>query len=92
MERSDGAVWRRDLGRRNEKMTLTSMNTDLANRVRQFVSDFCRKNRDQLRADTRLEEDLGITGDDAAELLEAFAGAFEIDPTEIEFHKHFGPE
>jgi hypothetical protein len=68
------------------------MNTDLANRVRQFVGDFCRKNPDQLQADTRLEEDLGITGDDAAEFLKAFAAAFEIDLTEIEFHKHFGPE
>jgi len=73
-------------------MTSTIMYTEIAERVRHFVSDFSRQNPDHLRADTRLEEDLGMTGDDAAEFLEAFAAAFEIDLTGIEFHKHFGPE
>ena len=67
-----------------------TMDTNLADRVRQFVCDFWYENPRRLRADTRLEEDLGMTGEDAAEFLEAFAEAFEVDLTGIEFHKHFG--
>jgi hypothetical protein len=61
-------------------------------RVRRFVCDFWYQPPDNLRSDTRLEEDLGMTGLDAAEFLEAFAKAFEVDLTGLEFHKHFGPE
>jgi hypothetical protein len=68
------------------------MDTNLPDRVRQFVCDFRSESPHGLRADTRLEEDLGMTGLDAAEFLEAFAEAFEVDLTGIEFHKHFGPE
>jgi Protein of unknown function (DUF1493) len=68
------------------------MDTNLADRVREFVCHFWYQNPHRLRADTRLEEDLGMTGTDAAEFLEAFAEAFEVDLTGIEFHKHFGPE
>jgi hypothetical protein len=68
------------------------MDTNVPDRVRQFVRDFWYKTPYRLRADTRLEEDLGITGADAAEFLNAFAEAFEVDLTGIEFPKHFGPE
>jgi len=68
------------------------MDPNLPTRVVQFVSEFWRVRSDKLRPETRLEEDLGMTGDDAAEFLEAFAGEFEVDLTGIEFHKHFGPE
>ena len=69
-----------------------TMDTNIPDRVRQFVCDFWRENPHRLRADTRLEEDLGMTGADAAKYLEAFAVTFEVDLTGIEFHKHFGPE
>jgi hypothetical protein len=39
-----------------------------------------------------MQDDLGMTGDDAADFLEAFAEVFDVDLTGIEFHKHFGPE
>jgi hypothetical protein len=68
------------------------MDTNLPDRVRQFVCDFWYVSPHRLRPDTRLEEDLGMTGDDAAEFMEAFAEAFEVDLTGIEFHRHFGPE
>ena len=64
----------------------------LAERVRQFVGEFWRLRLDELRAETRLEEDLGMTGDDASDFLEAFADEFDVDLSGIEFHKHFGPE
>jgi hypothetical protein len=57
------------------------MATNLPDRVQQFVCHFWYESPHRLRADTRLEEDLGMTGTDAAEFLEAFAEAFEVDLT-----------
>jgi hypothetical protein len=68
------------------------MDKILSDQVRQFICDFWHQRPDKLRSDTRLEEDLGMTGDDAADFLEAFAKAFDVDLAGIEFHKHFGPE
>src|SRR5262249_34106840 len=79
-------------GRKMEPVNLETADTGLPDRVRKFVSDFWYQSPHRLRADTRLEEDLGMTGLDATEFLEAFAEAFEVDLTGIEFHKHFGPE
>jgi hypothetical protein len=64
----------------------------LADRVRQLICEFWYQRPDKLRSDTRLEEDLGMTGSDAAEFLETFAGRFGVDLTGIESHRHFGPE
>ncbi len=68
------------------------MDDQLADRVRQFLCDFWFLRPGKLRSDTRLEEDLGMTGGDAAEFLEAFGTEFGVDLTGIEFPKHFGPE
>ncbi len=38
-----------------------------------------------------LQENLGITGDEAAEFLEACAEAVEVDLTGLVFHEHFDP-
>ena len=69
-----------------------AMDPELPARIVQFVREFWTTPSEKLRPETRLEEDLGITGADAAEFLEAFAREFQIDLTDIEFHKHFGPE
>lgn len=42
--------------------------------------------------ETRIEKDLGVTGDDAAELIEAFAKEFQVDVSRFVFHDYFGPE
>src|SRR4051795_9334974 len=68
------------------------MDHTLADQVRNFVCDHRGVRSNRLRPETRLEEDLGMTGDDAAMFLEEFAEAFEVDLTGIEFLKHFGPE
>jgi Protein of unknown function (DUF1493) len=75
-----------------DRVIAGTMDTSLPDRVRQFVCDFWRESPHRLQADTRLEEDLGMTGADAAEFLNAFAETFEVDLTGIVFHKHFGPE
>ncbi len=43
---------------------------------------------------SRLLEDLGVDGDDAVELVDAFAGRFSPDLESLERHwsRHFGPE
>ncbi len=43
-------------------------------------------------SNTRIEKDLGVTGDDAAELIEAFAKEFQVDVSHFKFHDYFGPE
>ncbi len=42
--------------------------------------------------ETRLEQDCGLTGDDAREFLEAFKSAFDVDFSDFRFCDYFGPE
>src|SRR5215831_17009336 len=79
-------------GRKMDRVVARTMNIELPDRVWQFVCDFWHQSPHRLRADTRLEEDLGMTGSDAADFLNAFAKTFEVDLTGIEIHRHFGPE
>ena len=65
---------------------------DLQERVLAFVSEAANVSVERLSLGTRLEEDLGITGEDAVELLSAFAERFGVDTARLDFHKHFGPE
>lgn len=39
--------------------------------------------------DTKVENDLGLAGDDNAELLEKFVKKFELENTNFEYSKHF---
>ena len=66
--------------------------SELSGLVRAFLSLQWSTPIEQLEIHIRLEDDLGMTGDDAAEFLEAFAREFRIDLAELEFLKHFGPE
>jgi acyl carrier protein len=53
----------------------------------------CRGNaRWKVTLDAELGDDLGIDGDDAAELLGAFAEEFKVDLSAFDFDAHFGPE
>ena len=62
----------------------------LADRVWGLVAEERGMSQDKILPESRLEEDLGMTGDDAAEFLEQFARDFDL--TDLDFHKHFGPE
>ncbi len=48
--------------------------------------------RDEILPEVYLEDDLGLTGDDAWELMGALHNKFNVDFTEFEFSLHFGPE
>lgn len=69
------------------------MNTE--NELWDRIVDFTRrqtKTSAQLSRKTELQRDLGIEGDDAFDLVEAFAEEFEVDPGDFDFHRYFGPE
>lgn len=42
-----------------------------------------------LTRDTRLWEDLGLTGDDANDFMGCFFERFQIDPGDFDFHRYF---
>ncbi len=60
--------------------------------VKAFLSEQWSVEPKQLTGQTRLEHDLGITGDDAEEVMEAFMDQFEVDMSEFKFNRYFGPE
>jgi Protein of unknown function (DUF1493) len=68
------------------------MADDLPQEVRAFLAEYEGIFVERLRPGTRLEEDLGMTGDDAADFLREFAKRFGVELSGLEFHKHFGPE
>jgi acyl carrier protein len=46
----------------------------------------------RITATTRIGEDLGVDGDDASDLITAFATRFQVDIAAFNFSRHFGPE
>ena len=68
------------------------MTGDIEQQVRKFVSDFWGVKLERLKPETRLEKDLGMTGLDGLDFLEKFSERFNIDMTECDPSKHFGPE
>ncbi len=64
----------------------------LAESVATFVAESLAVPVGRLRAETRLEEDLGVTGDDAAGFLKAFSERFGVEMSEMDLRRHFGPE
>ena len=57
-----------------------------------LVADQTGVSPSRITASTRIGEDLGVDGDDASDLLEAFASHFHVDLDRFEFSRHFGPE
>ena len=46
----------------------------------------------EIKADTQLQHDLGVDGDDGLDLIEAFARKFGVDFAGFDCTQHFGPE
>ena len=51
---------------------------NLVDEVRLFVAEEIGERPDRVELTSRLEEDLGVTGDDAEELLTAFSKRFSV--------------
>lgn len=68
------------------------MEDDVYLKVRDFVAQYWKVKREKLSETTRLAQDLGFDGDDAAEFMEKFSETFNVDLTSFNFTRHFGPE
>ena len=58
----------------------------------EFVSIQRNINPARLSAETRLNHDLGIDGDDGIEFMAAFSSQFDVNLSAFESSKYFGPE
>jgi hypothetical protein len=64
----------------------------VAEAVLNLVAECTGCSRGQLSLDTALNQELGVDGDDAAELLEAFARKFGVDLSRFPYDRYFGNE
>jgi acyl carrier protein len=68
------------------------MPEDIETRVHRFVAEQVGVPAEELSAATTLFGDLGVDGDDAAELFSAFKKTFRVDLETLDLSRHFGPE
>lgn len=66
--------------------------SDLSGEVLDFVAETTGCDRGQLSRNHRLFHDLGVDGEDASELLDAFSARFSVDMRGLDIERHFGPE
>ena len=63
----------------------------MTEKVLSYVRDIC-GDTEQVGLKSRLENDLGMTGDDVSEFLTRFSEKFEVNFTGFDFDKHFNIE
>lgn len=68
------------------------MENQVFEKIKQFVYRQRWKYKKELRRETTLEGDLGITGDDAVEFMEAFSEEFDVDVSNLDLRKYFDGE
>ena len=57
-----------------------------------FVRDQIREYKKSITRETSIENDLGVTGEEAAELLSSFSAKFNVDISKFDFDKYFNEE
>lgn len=65
------------------------MNDTIFNDIKSFVEEVRWKYPFELQRETRVEQDLGITGDDAYDFIDAFSKQFSVDVTNFNFDSYF---
>lgn len=65
---------------------------DIELAVKNFIASFWSMRLSEIRMETRLEEDLGMTGDDAWEFMQGFSERFHVDMGAFVFQDYFGQE
>lgn len=68
------------------------INENIFERVKQFIIKKSCIRGESMTRETRIEEDLGITGTDALELIIAFAKEFKVDVSKFMAAEYFEPE
>lgn len=68
------------------------MNQDTFNDLVTFLHEKSRAFEVQISLETSIEDDLGVTGDDAEELIIEFSSRYNVDISSFDFTKYFYPE
>jgi acyl carrier protein len=68
------------------------MKTYSRHKLIQFIREEIGEFKMQIDSNTTIEDDLGVTGDEAIELIQKIAKEFSIDISEFEYEKYFHPE
>ncbi len=68
------------------------MSNNVSKKIKEFIASYWNEPLENLSDETRIEDDLGITGDDAYDFMENYRNKFEVDLTGFQFDKHFGTE
>jgi acyl carrier protein len=74
------------------QLDLVGMNTELLEEVKAFVAEFWYEPKGGLSAETSVNDDLGMDGDDGVEFMEAFSVHFGVDLGAFPHDRYFGPE
>jgi acyl carrier protein len=69
-----------------------TMNTDLFSELQEFIVNKGGVDYAEVTRDAKLEEDLGIYGDDAIELLVAYGKKFSVNISNFKAADYFSPE
>lgn len=70
-------------------MVSRNISSDLEHQVKDFIARYCAVPDLKLSLQTRLVEDLGLVGDDAADLITAYAETFSVDQSDFAFDRYF---
>lgn len=68
------------------------MNGELLEEVKTFVAEFWREPKGRLSAETSVNDELGMDGDDGVEFMQAFSLHFGVDLSAFPHERYFGPE
>lgn len=68
------------------------MNDDMFNKLKSFIIEETGVEENEVTRETRIENDLGITGDDAIDFLLAYGKAFHVDVSKFMAADYFDGE
>jgi acyl carrier protein len=68
------------------------MNEHIFDDIKCFIEKLRWKYPFELKRETKIEQDLGITGDEAYEFIDAFSKQFSVDISNFRFEDYFEPE
>jgi hypothetical protein len=69
-----------------------STSRDLLEEVKSFAAEYWGEPIERLTAETSVNEELGMDGDDGVEFMRAFGERFAVDLAAFPHGKYFGPE
>lgn len=75
-----------------DSFVLVAMNTELLNELIVFVAEYWEEPTSRLFAETSVNNDLGMDGDDGVEFMEAFSRRFAVDLGRFPHDNYFGVE